>query len=144
VSPGAQVLVLDSAGRFLIQRRVDSGLWEIPAGACEPGSSFARTAVAELREETGLNVSKEDLVAFASISEPDVHTLNYPNGDVVHAFALCFCVFKWRGEIACESLEVSEIRFASLGDPPAPLHEPTRRALELFASFVDTGVFQIG
>ena len=33
-----------------------------------------------------------DLVPFATFSDPVAHLLIYPNGDQVHAFALCFWV----------------------------------------------------
>lgn len=44
----------DTIQHILVQRRADSGAWEIPAGACEPGQSFATAAVAELAQETGI------------------------------------------------------------------------------------------
>ncbi|MEU2613879.1 NUDIX domain-containing protein [Micromonospora sp. NPDC007271] len=59
--PGAQVVLLDSAERILFQQRRDSGLWEIPAGAAEPGGSFVSAAIDEVREETGLVVEAADL-----------------------------------------------------------------------------------
>jgi len=64
--PGAQVLVLGDNGTALFQRRVDNGVWELPAGACEPGQGFAGTAVAELFEETGILANSADLIAFAT------------------------------------------------------------------------------
>lgn len=90
VSPGAQVLAVRGDGHVLLQRRTDSGVWEIPAGACEPGQSFLDTAINEFREEVGIQIAPADLVPFATLSDPDIHTLHYPNGDAVHAFALCF------------------------------------------------------
>jgi mutator protein MutT len=47
-------------GKLLIaQRHPDShqgGLWEFPGGKCEPGESFERCLVRELREELGIEV----------------------------------------------------------------------------------------
>ncbi|MCZ0982844.1 NUDIX domain-containing protein [Streptomyces diastatochromogenes] len=68
--PGAQVLLLDGEGRGLFQQRVDTGVWELPAGACEEDGDFADAAARELLEETGLRVAREDLEAFASLSDP--------------------------------------------------------------------------
>ncbi|RKR89262.1 NUDIX domain-containing protein [Micromonospora pisi] len=65
--PGAQVVLLDSADHVLFQRRRDSGLWEIPAGAAEPGGSFVGTAIDEVREETGLMIDSSDLAAFGCV-----------------------------------------------------------------------------
>ncbi|WP_104053400.1 MULTISPECIES: NUDIX domain-containing protein [unclassified Arthrobacter] len=140
--PGAQVLVLRTDGTALLQRRVDNGVWELPAGACEPGQSFAGAAVAELFEETGIRTDPADLVAFASLSDPDLHQLEYPNGDRVHAFALCFCLTGWEGSVTPEKSEVSEIGFFPLSRVPDPLHPPTREVLQLYAQYLQTGIFQ--
>ena len=138
--PGAQVLVVDPADRVLFQRSRDSGLWELPAGAAEPGDSFRTTAVRELFEETGLVVAQEELVPFASLSEADVHTLTYPNGDVLHCFALCFEARRWSGELRPAADEVWEAAF--FDHAPAELHPPTRVVLESYEAYRATGVFQ--
>lgn len=69
-------------GQLLVTRRADDRSWCFPAGAAEVGGSFARTGIDELAEETGIVVAKEDLIPFASLSEAEEHTINYPNGDV--------------------------------------------------------------
>ncbi|MCC3268745.1 NUDIX domain-containing protein [Arthrobacter gengyunqii] len=140
--PGAQVLVLRTDGTALLQRRVDNGVWELPAGACEPGQSFVGAAVAELFEETGIRADPGDLVAFASLSDPDLHQLEYPNGDRVHAFALCFCLTGWEGSVIPEQSEVAEIGFFPLTRIPEPVHPPTREVLQLYAQYLRTGAFQ--
>ena len=140
--PGAQVLVLRADGAALLQRRADNGVWELPAGACEPGQSFAGAAAAELFEETGIRADPAELVAFASLSDPQLHQLEYPNGDRVHAFALCFVLEGWQGTVMPEEAEVSEIGFFSLTRIPAPTHPPTLEVLRLFGLYRQTGAFQ--
>ncbi|TCO34557.1 ADP-ribose pyrophosphatase YjhB (NUDIX family) [Kribbella steppae] len=138
--PGAQVLVVDDAERVLFQRSRDSGLWELPAGAAEPGGSFRSTAARELLEETGLLVAEDDLVPFASLSEADLHTLTYPNGDVLHCFALCVEARRWTGELTADPDEVLELAF--FDEPPRDLHPPTRVVLELYEAYRASGLFQ--
>lgn len=138
--PGAQVLLVDASDRILFQRSRDTGLWELPAGAAEPGGSFRSTAVRELFEETGLTVAEEDLVPFASLSEADLHTLTYPSGDVLHCFALCFEARRWTGALAPGVDEVVELGFFDC--PPAELHPPTKVVLELYDAYQASGRFQ--
>jgi 8-oxo-dGTP pyrophosphatase MutT (NUDIX family) len=140
--PGAQVVLADDRGRCLFQRRLDSGLWEFPSGACEPGSSFTTTAVEELNEETGYSVDPADLVAFGTLSEPGVHVVEYPNGDLVHCFALCFVARKWSGAPVIEVEEVTEAGFFPWENPPQPLQPATGVILDMYREFLATGVFQ--
>jgi 8-oxo-dGTP pyrophosphatase MutT (NUDIX family) len=141
--PGAQVLLVNEHGLVYLQRRTDLGLWEIPAGACEVGSSFAGTAIAELREETGLQVGMGDLVAFACLSDPAIHIIEYPNGDRTHCFAMCFAVRTWSGEISIDPEEVVESGFFALDALPSPMYAPTIVVLELYSRFQATGLFQV-
>ncbi|TDD17459.1 NUDIX domain-containing protein [Kribbella turkmenica] len=138
--PGAQVLAIDGDHRILFQRSRDTGLWGLPAGAAEPGDSFRTTAAREFCEETGLTVAPEDLVPFASLSEADLHTLTYPNGDVLQCFALCFEARRWTGELSPDPDEVLELGFFE--DPPGDMHPPTRVVLDLHAAYRATGAFQ--
>lgn len=142
--PGAMVAVQREDGEVLFTRRSDDGTWCLPAGAAEPGGSFARTAVDELAEETGLRVAEADLVPFASLSEAEAHTIVYPNGDETHCFALCFLVRRWHGKPLPDGEESTETEFASPDAPPTPTHLPTARALELLHAYLDTGTFQVG
>ena len=138
--PGAQVLVIDASDRILFQRSQDSGLWELPAGAAEPGDDFRTTAARELFEETGLLVDARELVPFASLSRADIHTLTYPNGDILHCFALCFEARHWTGTLRPAADEVTDLGFFK--QPPGGLHPPTRVVLGLYDAYRSTGLFQ--
>jgi 8-oxo-dGTP pyrophosphatase MutT (NUDIX family) len=129
--PGAMVALQRSDQHVLLTKRTDDGTWCLPAGAAEPGGSFAQTAIDELAEETGLRVSRHDLVPFGCLSEADAHTIHYPNGDVTHCFALLFVARAWKGELRPDPMEVTEVEFFDLQAPPESLHAPTKQALEL-------------
>src|ERR1700760_2136536 len=107
-------------GKVLFIRRGDNGVWSLPGGAAEVGGSFARTAIDELREETGLVARVADLIPAARFSEADRHTLHYPNGDVAHCFSMCFLVREWEGEPAPDGEETVELQFADPTDLPRP------------------------
>jgi 8-oxo-dGTP pyrophosphatase MutT (NUDIX family) len=141
--PGAMVALQRDDQQILVARRADDGSWCLPAGAAEIGGSFAGTAVDEVREETGIRVSKEDLIPFACLSEAEAHTIHYPNGDVTHCFALCFLARTWDGDPRPDRAESTEVRFVELDAVPEPIHPPTAHALKLLAAYFDSGAFQV-
>jgi 8-oxo-dGTP pyrophosphatase MutT (NUDIX family) len=141
--PGAMVALLDDEDRVLLTQRADDGTWCLPAGAAEEGGSFAATGIEELREETGLQVEREDLVPFGTLSEADLHTVTYPSGDVTHCFAVLLLARAWTGELRLDPAEVAAARFAERAAPPQPLHAPTAHALALLGDFLVSGRFQL-
>jgi ADP-ribose pyrophosphatase YjhB (NUDIX family) len=142
--PGAAVAVQREDGKVLFGRREDNGVWALPGGGAEEGGSFARTAIDELREETGLVVRADDLIPVACFSEAARHTLHYPNGDVAHYFSMCFLVRRWEGEPRADGEEMVELRFADPAELPRPFEDSTERAVELLLAYLRTGQFQIG
>lgn len=141
--PGAMIALQRDDQRVLLTKRADDGTWCLPAGAAEPGGSFARTAIDELAEETGIEVSERDLIPFACLSEAEAHTIHYPNGDVTHCFALCFLARYWRGDHRPDQAEATEAEFVDLAVRPEPLHPPTAHALDLLAAYLRSGTFQV-
>jgi 8-oxo-dGTP pyrophosphatase MutT (NUDIX family) len=141
--PGAMVALLREDGRVLLTKRADDGTWCLPAGGAEPGGSFARTAITELAEETGLAVEEKDLIPFGSLSEAEVHTIHYAGGDVTHCFALLFLARTWRGDLRLDPEEATEALFSDLDGLPAPLHAPSGHALDLLGEFLTSGRFQL-
>jgi 8-oxo-dGTP pyrophosphatase MutT (NUDIX family) len=57
------VIVTDGE-RILLGHATRSPRWDIPKGVAEPGEDLAGAAARELREETGLVVSPDELVAL--------------------------------------------------------------------------------
>jgi 8-oxo-dGTP pyrophosphatase MutT (NUDIX family) len=123
--PGAMIVLQRDDGRILLTERGDTGAWCLPAGAAEIGGSFVRTAVDELAEETSVRVSASSLVPFGCLSEPDTHTIRYPNGDVTHCFAMCFLARDWQGDPQPDQAESTAVRFVAPNDLPEPMHEPS-------------------
>ena len=142
--PGAAIAAQREDGRVLFIRRGDNGVWALPGGAAEVGGSFARTAVDELREETGLVIDPADLIPAACFSDAERHTLHYPNGDVAQYFSICFVVRKWEGEPRPDGEEALEIRFADPNELPQPFEGSTERVVELLLGYLRTGKFQVG
>jgi 8-oxo-dGTP pyrophosphatase MutT (NUDIX family) len=142
--PGASVVVENDEGEVLLLRRSDTGEWCVPAGAAEVGDSFARTAINELREEAGLIVDESGLIPFGCLSDPEVHVIEYPSGEITHCFAMCFAVCSWTGDLAHDREEMTGLAFFDPSHLPMPMHEPAARVCELYVHFKNTGRFQVG
>jgi 8-oxo-dGTP pyrophosphatase MutT (NUDIX family) len=141
--PGAMVFLVRDDGAVLFTRRADNGQWCLPAGGAEEGSSFAATALAELREETGVEVDRADLEAFACLSEAELHTIVYPGGDVSHCFAMLFLARRWSGEPTPDGVETTEMLWADPTAAPSPMQDPSAHALDLYREYARTGAFQV-
>ncbi len=144
LTPGAAVAAQRADGRVLFALRGDDRTWCLPGGAAEEGGSFARTAIDELREETGLRVEPADLIPVACFSDAERHTLHYPSGDVAHYFSLLFLARRWEGEPTPDGEETTDLRFAEPTDLPQPFEASTARAVELLLAYLRSGVFQVG
>ena len=121
---GVGVAVRDAAGRILLERRRDNGLWGLPGGRVEPGESVAQAAVREVWEETGLAVRVARLVGV--YSEPDGRIVTYPdNGDVRHLVDVVVEAAILGGSLRA-SEESEALRFFAPGEVPADLAPPAR------------------
>jgi len=64
---GCSASILDPTnGKILLIRRADNDRWAVPGGYMEPGESIIETCVREVKEETGLKVHIDRLIAVYS------------------------------------------------------------------------------
>jgi 8-oxo-dGTP pyrophosphatase MutT (NUDIX family) len=102
----AGVVVVDDVGRWLLQRRVDDGLWGLIGGALELGESFEDAARRELFEESGLAV--ESLHQLDVYSGPEFQ-LTYPNGDRAYVVGVTFLAGRVAGTAVADGQEGFEL-----------------------------------
>ena len=72
----AGAVVRDGHGRLLMVRRAHEparGAWSLPGGRVEPGESPDQAAEREVREETGLDVRIDELLATVEIGDYLIH-----------------------------------------------------------------------
>jgi 8-oxo-dGTP pyrophosphatase MutT (NUDIX family) len=81
-------VVFDSAGRLLLHRRTDNGLWALPGGTMEVGERADECIVREVREETGYDVEVVRLIGV--YSDPAHTTITYPDGNTVAYVSILF------------------------------------------------------
>ncbi len=128
VRVGVAVIVRDSRGWILLEKRSDCGLWGLPGGRIEPGESVEQAAVRETREETGLSVEIARLVGV--YSEPADRIVTFlDNGDVVHLVDILVEAAIVSGELSC-SRESEELRFFGPAALPNDLAPPARAPLQ--------------
>jgi len=75
---GVNAVIVDGAGRVLLALRDRPPIWNLPGGGVEPGEAPWETAVREVREEVGVEVSVRRLTGV--YHRP-------PDGDPVLVFA---------------------------------------------------------
>ena len=114
----ATALIVDEAGRILLQRRADFEAWGLPGGVMEPGESLLHALHREVREETGLSIRVERLIGLYTSPE---FIVCYPNGDVVHPVTACFLARPVEGALRPDGRESLALDWVSLAElPPLP------------------------
>ncbi|MFE5582579.1 NUDIX hydrolase [Kitasatospora sp. NPDC056531] len=104
--PAASVVVVDDAGRVLLQRRTDNGMWALPGGKMDLGESLGDCGVRETYEETGIRVEITGIVG--TYTNPR-HVFAYDDGEVRQEFSICLLGRPVGGElrVSDESHEVA-------------------------------------
>lgn len=73
---GVAAVVFDDAGRVLLIRRAKppaQGLWHVPGGRLEAGEGLVDACRREVREETGVEIAVDRLIAVVERREPGFH-----------------------------------------------------------------------
>jgi len=125
VRAGVGVIIRDQSGKILLEKRSDCGLWGIPGGRIEPGESVERTAVREIREETGLTVRVTRLFGVYSGSRARLVTFPERVVQLVDSMVEAEIV---RGTLKC-SHESEELAFFPLSRLPKDIVPPAMEVL---------------
>jgi len=137
VLAGSSVIIEDSSGQVLLQRRSDTGHWGFPGGFMEPGETLEEAARREVREETGVDI--QCLEFLRVFSGPELFH-RYPNGDEV--FNVTALYLSQGSHLNCspvaDGCEGSECRFFRLDDLPGEISPPQRSVLEWFLAYRST------
>ena len=117
IQDGSAVIIENDKGEILLQCRADRDKWGLPGGCQELGETFQETIIREIKEETNLNVSQDDLQLIDIVS--GLSRLNtYPNGDTVINNTALFYVKNYTGELKCDH-ESKKLQFFPLDKLPS-------------------------
>lgn len=119
---GAAAIIVNNNGQILLQSRADNDRWGLPGGCQELGERFEDTIIREVKEETNLDITEENLELIAVVSGNSRRN-EYPNGDVVINNTVLYCVKNYSGEIKWNN-ESKEMKFFDLDDLPQNQNDP--------------------
>lgn len=85
--PASNMLVVNSDGEILLQRRRDTGQWALPGGAQDIGESPAQCAVRECEEETGIIA---EVTGFLGVYSNPEHIVAYTDGEIRQQFEVAY------------------------------------------------------
>lgn len=125
--PAASAVVVDDAGRVLLQRRVDNGKWALPGGGMKIGESVAGCAVRETKEETGYAV---EVVGVVGIYSDPAHVFAYDDGEVRQEFSICLLCRPVGGELAVSEESHEVVWFRPDEIPALPMVPSIRKRVD--------------
>lgn len=118
---GAAAIIVNDKGQILMQCRTDNGRWGLPGGCQNLGEDFETTVIREVKEETNLDVKKEDVKLIGCISGMG-RMRQYPNGDTVVNNTMLYLIDKFSGELKFDS-ESKMIKFFDIDNLPKNQHD---------------------
>ena len=124
--PAVSVHVFDAAGRLLLVRQREGGVWSTPGGLVEPDERPADAAVREAWEETGLLVRPERVLGVYGGPECVVR---YPHGDEAQYVITAFGAAVVGGAPRPDGDETTAVRYWSEAEAGALPLAPWLRAL---------------
>lgn len=118
---GAAAIIVNEKKEILLQSRADNDLWGLPGGCQELGERFEDTVIREVKEETNLDITEDNLELIAIVSG-NSRRREYPNGDVVINNTALYCVKNYTGEIMWDN-ESKDMRFFNIDNLPINQHD---------------------
>ncbi|MFC5602258.1 NUDIX hydrolase [Sporosarcina koreensis] len=118
---GANVIVVDSEDRLLLQLRADNNCWGLPGGSMELGESLQEVARRELYEECNLVANQ---LTFLNIFSGEQYYYKYPHGDEIFNVIATFICADYEGELRADQDEVLSLQFFSIDELPRNLNPP--------------------
>ncbi len=120
------IIIENSKGEILLQKRRDNGLWALIGGSMEIGEKFIETIKREAFEEAGIKIN--ELSLFGIYSGED-RIITYPNGDICCGTGIIFKTTAYSGEIQNNTEEALEHRFFDKTNLPDNINNYDKRII---------------
>jgi 8-oxo-dGTP pyrophosphatase MutT (NUDIX family) len=119
---GASVIISNPDNEVLMLQRSDNDCWCFPGGALDLGENLEETAIREVFEETGLQVSNLDI--FGVFSGEELH-YTYPNGDEVYIVDVVYKTNYYEGQMILDH-ESKSFQFFDITNLPSNISPPVK------------------
>lgn len=125
---GACVILENSDGKVLLQQRT-SGRWGLPGGLLELGETLDETAIREVKEETGLVVTK--LKQLHTFSGPfSASTL--ANKDKIYMVTTLYRALAYQGKLRPDREETLQLQYFDYDALPQNMEKNYLRYLKYY------------
>jgi 8-oxo-dGTP pyrophosphatase MutT (NUDIX family) len=128
---GSGVIVENPRGEILLQYRSDTKKWGLPGGSMVLGETLEETAIREVKEETGLDVSS---LAFYRMFSGRQFSFIYPNGDQVFNVTAIYIAKHYSGKLYIDNEETLALQFFSLFNLPVSFQETCKTIVDSYAA----------
>ncbi len=133
LQPGAAAVIVNEKGQILLQSRADNDKWGLPGGCQDLGERLEDTVIREIKEETNLDITEDNLHLITVVSGPSRKN-EYPNGDVVFNNTALYYVKNYSGELKWDS-ESKAMKFFDLDNLPS--HQHDRDLIDVYIKYLN-------
>ena len=136
IHPAAAVALVDDDKILMLKRR-DNKKWTLPGGTLEFGESLTDCAIREVMEETGFDISIQDVVG--TYTDGNIR-IEYSDGEVRQEFTIVY-FGKINGGMVKLDDESSEYRWVKLNEIQfLEMAESQKRRIEDLKKYLETGI----
>ena len=136
IHPAAAVALIDE-DKVLMLKRKDNKKWTLPGGTLNFGESLIDCAIREVMEETGFDISIQDVVG--TYTDSDIR-IEYSDGEVRQEFTIVYLGMINAGSVELDD-ESSEYRWIRLSEASTlEMAESQKRRIEDLKNYLETGI----
>lgn len=132
IQDGAAIILVNSKQEILLQSRADRDKWGLPGGCQELKETFEQTIIREVKEETNLDIKKENLKLVGVISGESRYN-TYPNGDEVYNNTILYTTNQYTGNLQYDT-ESRDMQFFSIENLPENLMD--KDLIKVYIDFI--------